>query len=314
MEVSSLIETEQISKSFKSIQAVKDVGLYLKSGESVGLLGPNGAGKSTLIDMLSSLSKPTKGRIFFNGKPIFSQLKAFREKIGVVPQDLALYQELTAKENLLFFGKAYKLKGGLLHNRVSELLKMVELEERKNDQVKTYSGGMKRRLNLAIALIHKPDFLILDEPTVGIDPHSRRYLLDLIRTLQREEGKTILYTSHYMEEVEYLCDRIYILDRGSIIASGTNEEIKHILNQEWTYELLVNEKDGQLEDALHSLEAVKSVNQLERGYRVVSQEEGLFRSLLQVTETAGVEVQGIKVEEPTLEDVFLHLTGRSLRD
>ncbi|MFS0785842.1 ABC transporter ATP-binding protein [Shouchella sp. 1P09AA] len=312
--MSGLIETEQVSKSFKSVQAVKDVGLYLKSGESVGLLGPNGAGKSTLIDMLSSLSKPTKGSIFFNGKPIFSQLKAFREKIGVVPQDLALYEELTARENLLFFGKAYKLNGALLHDRVSELLKMVELEERKNDQVKTYSGGMKRRLNLAIALIHKPDFLILDEPTVGIDPHSRRYLLDLIRTLQREEGKTILYTSHYMEEVEYLCDRIYILDRGSIIASGTNEEIKHILNQEWTYELLVNEKNEQLEDELHSIEAVKSVNQLERGYRVVSQDEGLFRSLLQVTESAGVEVQGIKVEEPTLEDVFLHLTGRSLRD
>ncbi|GAF20858.1 LOW QUALITY PROTEIN: ABC transporter, ATP-binding protein [Bacillus sp. JCM 19047] len=309
-----MIEAEQLTKSFGSVHAVNGIGLYLKKGESVGLLGPNGAGSSTLIEMLSSLSKPTKGKIFFNGKSIHSQLKSFRGKIGVVPQDIALYGELTARENLQFFGKAYKLKGGALTERVNELLDLVELEERKNHQVKTFSGGMKRRLNLAVALIHQPEFLILDEPTVGIDPHSRRHLLDLIRKLQQEEGKTILYTSHYMEEVEFLCDRIYIMDRGSIIASGTKNELKQILSVERTYELIVRVQKKTLEQQLQALEDVKSVVEIESGYRVVSYKKELFKELLQVAQGENVEVRAIKVEESTLEDVFLHLTGRTLRD
>ncbi|WP_353626297.1 ABC transporter ATP-binding protein [Bacillus sp. JCM 19041] len=242
-----MIEMDQIYKSYGSIEAIKDVGIYLKKGEAVGLLGPNGAGKSTLIDMLTSLSKPSKGQVRFNGKNVYGQLTQFRTQIGVVPQELALYSDLTAEENLLFFGKAYKLKGVKLKQKVTELLQLVELEERKKDRVKTFSGGMKRRLNLAIALIHEPAYLILDEPTVGIDPHSRRYLLDLIKRLQLEQGTTVLYTSHYMEEVEFLCDRIYVLDRGTIIASGTQDEIKKIVSQEYIYKLLVAEKDAELE-------------------------------------------------------------------
>lgn len=309
-----MIEAEQLTKSYGSVHAVNGIGLYLKKGESVGLLGPNGAGKSTLIEMLSSLSKPSKGKIFLNGKSIHSQLTSFREKIGVVPQDIALYNELTARENLQFFGKAYKLKGDALTERVNELLTLMELDERKNHQVKTFSGGMKRRLNLAVALIHQPEFLILDEPTVGIDPHSRRHLLDLIRKLQQEEGKTILYTSHYMEEVEFLCDRIYIMDRGSIIASGTKNEIKQILSIERTYELTVHIQKNSLKEQLEALDAVKSVVEIESGYRVVSYEKELFKELLQAAQGENVEVRAIKVEEATLEDVFLHLTGRTLRD
>ncbi|AIC93619.1 MULTISPECIES: ABC transporter ATP-binding protein [Shouchella] len=309
-----MIEAEQLTKSYGPVHAVNGIGLYLKKGESVGLLGPNGAGKSTLIEMLSSLSKPSKGKIFLNGKSIHSQLTSFREKIGVVPQDIALYNELTARENLQFFGKAYKLKGDALTERVNELLTLMELDERKNHQVKTFSGGMKRRLNLAVALIHQPEFLILDEPTVGIDPHSRRHLLDLIRKLQQEEGKTILYTSHYMEEVEFLCDRIYIMDRGSIIASGTKNEIKQILSIERTYELTVHIQKNSLKEQLEALDAVKSVVEIESGYRVVSYEKELFKELLQAAQGENVEVRAIKVEEATLEDVFLHLTGRTLRD
>ncbi|MBG9782684.1 ABC transporter ATP-binding protein [Bacillus sp. C1-1] len=309
-----LIEAEQLTKSYGPVHAVNGIGLYLKKGESVGLLGPNGAGKSTLIEMLSSLSKPSKGKIFLNGKSIHSQLTSFREKIGVVPQDIALYNELTARENLQFFGKAYKLKGDALTERVNELLTLMELDERKNHQVKTFSGGMKRRLNLAVALIHQPEFLILDEPTVGIDPHSRRHLLDLIRKLQQEEGKTILYTSHYMEEVEFLCDRIYIMDRGSIIASGTKNEIKQILSIERTYEITVHIQKNSLKEQLEALDAVKSVVEIESGYRVVSYEKELFKELLQAAQGENVEVRAIKVEEATLEDVFLHLTGRTLRD
>ncbi|WP_185690724.1 ABC transporter ATP-binding protein [Shouchella lehensis] len=309
-----MIEAEQLTKSYGPVHAVNGIGLYLKKGESVGLLGPNGAGKSTLIEMLSSLSKPSKGKIFLNGKSIHSQLTSFREKIGVVPQDIALYNELTARENLQFFGKAYKLKGDALTERVNELLTLMELDERKNHQVKTFSGGMKRRLNLAVALIHQPEFLILDEPTVGIDPHSRRHLLDLIRKLQQEEGKTILYTSHYMEEVEFLCDRIYIMDRGSIIASGTKNEIKQILSIERTYEITVHIQKNSLKEQLEALDAVKSVVEIESGYRVVSYEKELFKELLQAAQGENVEVRAIKVEEATLEDVFLHLTGRTLRD
>ncbi|MBM7838991.1 ABC-2 type transport system ATP-binding protein [Alkalihalobacillus xiaoxiensis] len=309
-----MLETERVEKSFGSIKVIKEVGLYLKQGEAVGLLGPNGAGKSTLIDMLSSLSKPTKGQVLFNGKPVFSQLSSFRNRIGVVPQELALYMELTAEENLMFFGKAYQLKGAKLKQKVDQLLNQVELNDRRKDKVSTFSGGMKRRLNLAVALIHDPDYLILDEPTVGIDPHSRRYLLDLIKKLQVEDNKTVLYTSHYMEEVEFLCDRLYVLDRGSIIAAGTQEEIKHIVNQGSTYHLMVESSSQELELALTAHDKIERFIQQDDGYRIVSYSNDLFEDLIQLASEANVRVQGIRVQEPTLEDVFLHLTGRSLRD
>ncbi|GAF13532.1 LOW QUALITY PROTEIN: various polyols ABC transporter, ATP-binding component [Bacillus sp. JCM 19046] len=309
-----MLETERVEKSFGSIKVIKEVGLYLKQGEAVGLLGPNGAGKSTLIDMLSSLSKPTKGQVLFNGKPVFSQLSSFRNRIGVVPQELALYMELTAEENLMFFGKAYQLKGAKLKQKVDQLLNQVELNDRRKDKVSTFSGGMKRRLNLAVALIHDPDYLILDEPTVGIDPHSRRYLLNLIKKLQVEDNKTVLYTSHYMEEVEFLCDRLYVLDRGSIIAAGTQEEIKHIVNQGSTYHLMVESSSQELELALTAHDKIERFIQQDDGYRIVSYSNDLFEDLIQLASEANVRVQGIRVQEPTLEDVFLHLTGRSLRD
>ncbi|WP_078394294.1 ABC transporter ATP-binding protein [Shouchella patagoniensis] len=309
-----MIEMDQIYKSFGSVEAIKDVGIYLQKGEAVGLLGPNGAGKSTLIDMLTSLTKPTKGQVRFNGKNVYGQLTQFRTQIGVVPQELALYSDLTAEENLLFFGKAYKLKGTKLKQKVKELLQLVELEERKKDRVKTFSGGMKRRLNLAIALIHEPAYLVLDEPTVGIDPHSRRYLLDLIKRLQLERGTTVLYTSHYMEEVEFLCDRIYVLDRGSIIASGTQEEIKNIVSQEYIYKLLVAEKNAQLEQKLNEQEQIHGVYETEEGYRIASYSGALFEKIIQLASDSNVQVLGIHIQESTLEDVFLYLTGRSLRD
>ncbi|GIN14201.1 antibiotic ABC transporter ATP-binding protein [Shouchella clausii] len=309
-----MLELEGVSKSFAAVEAVKNVHLHVRQGEAVGLLGPNGAGKSTLIDMLTTLTKPTTGEIRFEGKPVANQLKPFRNRIGVVPQEIALFQELSAEENLLFFGKLYKLEKAALKKRVAELLDLMELTSRKKEPVRTFSGGMKRRLNLAVALIHKPEYLILDEPTVGIDPHSRRYLLDFIKELQEHKGLTVLYTSHYMEEVEFLCNRIYIVDRGSVIAEGTQREIKRIISPQSTYELTVAVKTAELKEQLASYEHVQALKETDEGYRIVSAKNNLFPVLLHMVEDSGTTVKGIHIKQPTLEDVFLHLTGRSLRD
>ncbi|SPT81575.1 multidrug ABC transporter ATP-binding protein [Niallia circulans] len=309
-----MLELEGVSKRFAAVEAVKNVHLHVRQGEAVGLLGPNGAGKSTLIDMLTTLTKPTAGEIRFEGKPVANQLKPFRNRIGVVPQEIALFQELSAEENLLFFGKLYKLEKAALKKRVAELLDLMELTSRKKEPVRTFSGGMKRRLNLAVALIHKPEYLILDEPTVGIDPHSRRHLLDFIKELQEHKGLTILYTSHYMEEVEFLCNRIYIVDRGSVIAEGTQSEIKRIISPQSTYELTVAVKTAELKEQLASHEHVQALKETDEGYRIVSAKNNLFPMLLHMVEDNGTTVKGIHIKQPTLEDVFLHLTGRSLRD
>lgn len=309
-----MLELEGVSKSFAAVEAVKNVHLHVRQGEAVGLLGPNGAGKSTLIDMLTTLTKPTAGEIRFEGKPVANQLKPFRNRIGVVPQEIALFQELSAEENLLFFGKLYKLEKAALKQRIAELLDLMELTNRKKEPVRTFSGGMKRRLNLAVALIHKPEYLILDEPTVGIDPHSRRHLLDFIKDLQEHKGLTILYTSHYMEEVEFLCNRIYIVDRGSVIAEGTQSEIKRIISPQSTYELTVAVKTAELKEQLASHEYVQALKETDEGYRIVSAKNNLFPTLLHMVEDSGTTVKGIHIKQPTLEDVFLHLTGRSLRD
>src|SRR5690625_1889400 len=210
------------------------MNMYIEKGEIVGLLGPNGAGKSTAISMLSSLIEPTEGDVLFHKKSMLKNPTPLRRVTGVVPQDIALYEDLTAEENLYFFGRIYRMRGKELKEKVEEVLKLIGLTDRKKDVVKKFSGGMKRRLNIGVALLHDPEFLIMDEPTVGIDPQSRNYILETVKRLNEEKGLTILYTSHYMEEVEYLCDRIYIMDKGNIIAVGTKSEIKDILAAENT--------------------------------------------------------------------------------
>lgn len=192
-----MLETINLCKTFKGQPAVQEVNMYLNSGESVGLLGPNGAGKSTTISMISTLIKPTSGEIKLNGINIISHPGDIRKILGVVPQELALYQELSAYENLKFFGSTYKMKGKHLENRIQHALEIVGLKDRQKDLVKTFSGGMKRRINIAAALLHEPKILILDEPTVGIDPQSRNHILETVRTLNENEGTTVLYTSHY---------------------------------------------------------------------------------------------------------------------
>ena len=225
-----MLKIENLCKSFGSIKAVDDISFEVKRGEVFGLLGPNGAGKSTTISIISTLLPPTSGEILFEDNSIFKNPKNIRQKLGVVPQDIALYPTLTGYENLKFWGNIYGLKGTELKKRISEVADIIGLNGRLKDRVEKYSGGMKRRLNIGSALLHKPELLIMDEPTVGIDPQSRSHILDTVLGLNAQ-GITIIYTSHYMEEVENICSRICIMDEGKIIASGTQQELVELVKE-----------------------------------------------------------------------------------
>lgn len=310
-----MIEVKNLHKAYKNVVAVEDVSLYLDEGESVGLLGPNGAGKSTTISMISTLLPPTKGTVTYNGKDAFNNPEELRPVLGVVPQEIALYEELSAYENMKFFGKVYGLSGEHLENKIKEVLELVGLTERQKDAVHTYSGGMKRRINIAVSLMHDPEILIMDEPTVGIDPQSRNYILEMVRNLNRERGLTVLYTSHYMEEVEKLCDRVYIMDHGQIIASGSKAELKSILSNEEMVHIQVEQREEPFAKRLMALQGVNQVIENSGGYNLIAAKgEQLLGDIFEIAKETNVKIIGIHVQAPTLEDVFLHLTGRKLRD
>lgn len=312
---SFMLEVVELIKRFKQGNVVNGVNLFLEKGETIGLLGPNGAGKSTTISMISTLIEPSSGDIRLNNESILKQPQALRKVLGVVPQEIALYQELSAKENLEFFARIHGLSGQGLKKRVGEVLELVGLTDRKKDLVKTFSGGMKRRLNIGVALLHEPELIIMDEPTVGIDPQSRNYILETVKILNKEKKMTVLYTSHYMEEVEFLCDRIYIMDRGKIIASGTKEEIKNILSTENTVIVKLERPHPDFEKALLHQSGVSSVSVQDRIYKIISAKEiEIFPILLQLSQNCNASIISLEIQNPTLEDVFLHLTGRVLRD
>ncbi|HLT56982.1 MAG TPA: ABC transporter ATP-binding protein [Bacillota bacterium] len=310
-----MIELVDLSKRYKQTEAVKKVNLFIERGEIVGLLGPNGAGKSTLISMLASLLEPTSGDVRFQKKSVLRNPQPLRKVIGMVPQDIALYEDLTAEENLHFFGRIYRLKGKELKKKIEEVLEQIGLTEHRKDIVKRFSGGMKRRLNIGVAMLHEPELIIMDEPTVGIDPQSRNYILETVKRLNEEKKMTVLYTSHYMEEVEFLCDRIYILDKGNLIASGTKDEIKDIISLEralsikadrWENEFVTKLKGNPLISRIHVEEKEITV--------IVPREVNMFSAIIQIAEETGQELNSVNRKDPTLEDVFLHLTGRALRD
>ncbi len=310
-----MLEALHLGKTFKGTKAVKNVNLYLGSGESVGLIGPNGAGKSTTISMLSTLIKPTSGEIKLNGVNIIDKPGEIRGILGVVPQELALYQELSAYENLKFFGSIYKLKGKELEKRVQIALEIVGLENRQNDLVKAFSGGMKRRVNIAAALLHQPQILILDEPTVGIDPQSRNHILETVRMLNSNNGTTILYTSHYMEEVEQLCDRLYIMDHGEIIAAGTKAELLSILSTEDTIKVELSKMEEAFAEQVMLIDGVSKVEVSHVQMKIIAKKgSDLISKLVYLSEQHHIQLINYHTETPSLEDVFLHLTGRTLRD
>lgn len=310
-----MLETINLRKVYKDKAAVNGVNLYLDPGESVGLLGPNGAGKSTTIAMISTLVKPTSGDVKFEGKSVIRHPQHIRGVLGVVPQDIALYEQLSALENLQFFARIYGLRGKQLQHAVDEALELVGLRERKKERIITYSGGMKRRINIAAALLHNPRFLIMDEPTVGIDPQSRNYILDTVRLLNSEKQMTVLYTSHYMEEVEQLCDRIYIMDHGNIIASGKKEELRSILSTEDTIWLQLAEPCPEFIEALKTIDNIRRVSEEGQGVKLILPKQSqILGRLFQLAEQHHAQIVNLHVQKPTLEDVFLHLTGRTLRD
>lgn len=310
-----ILEAVELTKQFKQMKAVNGVNLFLEKGEIVGLLGPNGAGKSTTISMISTLIPPTSGDVRFNNESVLKNPTKLRKVLGVVPQEIALYTDLSAKENLYFFGRMYRLSGSGLRKKVDEILELIGLTERQNDLVKHFSGGMKRRLNIGVALLHEPEFIIMDEPTVGIDPQSRNYILETVKRLNQEKQMTVLYTSHYMEEVEFLCDRIYIMDKGSIIASGTKEEIKNILSSENTVQIKVERVHEPFIDALRAEPIINRVTVQDRLITILTPKEvNVFNMLFKLAEKTNTVLTSVEIQTPTLEDVFLHLTGRALRD
>lgn len=310
-----MLEAVELTKRFKKNQVVNGLNLFIEKGETVGLLGPNGAGKSTAISMISTLMSPTDGDVRLKNESVLGNPQSLRNILGVVPQEIALYTDLTAKENLEFFGRINHLKGKLLKERVNEVLDQIGLTDRKNDIVKTFSGGMKRRLNIGVALLHEPEILIMDEPTVGIDPQSRSYILEQVKRLNQEKNMTIIYTSHYMEEVEFLCDRIYIMDKGQIIASGTKDEIKSILSSESTIVIKLEKMVPSFVEGLSTIPSVKNVTFADKEIiLVIPKEQNLFNQIFQLAEDTGAVILSIDRKTPSLEDVFLHLTGRALRD
>ncbi|MGB3101619.1 MAG: ABC transporter ATP-binding protein [Psychrobacillus psychrotolerans] len=309
-----MLQAINLSKKFKTKVVVKEVNVELFAGESVGLLGPNGAGKSTTISMLSSLVQPTSGDVLWNEKSIAKNPDPLRKALGVVPQEIALYPELSARENLAFFGRVNGLKGQLLATRITEVLTKIGLLDRQKDIVKTFSGGMKRRLNIGAALLHKPSILIMDEPTVGIDPQSRAYILETVKQFVAD-GMTLLYTSHYMEEVEMLCDKIYIMDQGRIIAHGTKEELKELVSDNQTIELKTNLLTENFEKNLKE-QFPQATFRIDEEILTISmsKSEEPLANIFAIAAASNVVITSAIVKVPSLEDVFLHLTGKALRD
>lgn len=311
-----MLAIKKFKKSYGSLIAVDGIDLEIKQGEIFGLLGPNGAGKSTIISSIATLLKADEGEILIDGKPIEKDLEGFKKRIGIVPQDIALYPMLTGLENLKFWGSTYGLKGKKLMARIEVISEIIGISERLSSKVESYSGGMKRRLNIGAALLHEPDLLIMDEPTVGIDPQSRNHILEAVKGLN-EEGMTIIYTSHYMEEVEFLCDRLAIIDHGKIIAVGSKETITNSLNQLPCYIIEIN---GGIEKfrLLFSKHAFKST--YDEATQMIHLESTemieTFAELATLFEREELSnlVRAISIEKPSLETVFLKLTGRSLRD
>lgn len=311
----SMLELVNLTKKFKQNVAVKNLNMFIEKGEIIGLLGPNGAGKSTAISMLSSLVEPTSGDVRFQNQSILKDPSSIRKVLGMVPQEIALYEDLTALENLQFFGRIYRLKGKQLEEKINEILKLIGLSDKRKEIVKKFSGGMKRRLNIGVAMLHDPEIIVMDEPTVGIDPQSRNYILETVKRLNKEKNMTVLYTSHYMEEVEFLCDRIYIMDQGNLIASGTKEEIKQILSTENSVSIKADRWNDHFIDRLRDIPTIHRMKVEEKEITIVVPKEiNIFASLAKLAEDTDVALRSVDINAPTLEDVFLHLTGRALRD
>jgi ABC-2 type transport system ATP-binding protein len=309
-----LIDIERLRKTFGEVTAVSDVSFSARPGEIFGLLGPNGAGKTTTINCICGLVTPTSGSVRVTGHDVVTDGRAARASLGVVPQEVALFEDLSARENLEYWGGAQGMRNPERRARVQEVLALAGLQDRAKEPVKRFSGGMKRRLNFACGIVHKPRVLLLDEPTVGVDPQSRRHLLDLVKA-QARAGATVLYTSHYLQEAEELCDRLAVIDHGRIIAQGTLAELRAMLGEQdllrfqGAFQPDVVRREMQAEPGVEVTEASES--QLALSLAGASHRlPAIFAALAR----AGAEVRGTTLIQPSLESLFIKLTGRDLRE
>jgi ABC-2 type transport system ATP-binding protein len=310
----TILAAQNLEKSFGDQHAVRGVSFEIAKGEVFGLLGPNGAGKTTTISMLTGLLNPNSGQTLVDGQSLNQKANGLKSKIGFVPQELALYPTLSAYDNLIFFGRIYGLKGKVLRERVAEVLEIVGLTDRAKDRIENYSGGMKRRINIAAGLLHKPEILFLDEPTVGVDPQSRNAIFESVEALNKQ-GLTILYTTHYMEEAERLCNRIAIMDFGKVIALDTPKALIESLGGGLLRVGLLNGKLPLVHKEVEQLSSVKAVSQVNDELMVQThQSRQALLGLLEVTNKLDARVTSLEILEPNLETVFLQLTGRTLRN
>ncbi len=315
----TIVKTQDLAKQYNppnGVRAVDGVSFEIYQGEIFGLLGPNGAGKTTIISMLSCLLQPTGGDAWVAGHSIIQAPMAVKQNIGVVPQEIALYPTLSARQNLVFWGQMYGLGGKALALRVDEVLEQINLQDRASDRIETYSGGMKRRVNIGVGLLHKPKVVYMDEPTVGVDPQSRRNILDMVKDLNRQ-GMTVLYTTHYMEEASELSERIGIIDHGQFIALGSEQELTRVVGQHDAITLMLASGtiSADLTDKIVAMGGVSQVT-LDNGCLklLASSGEEALPKVISILSAAGVRVRSVEIQEPNLEAVFLHLTGRALRD
>ena len=310
----TILETNGLTKSFGDVEAVKDVSFKIAEGETYGLLGPNGSGKTTTISMICGLLEPDAGTVIVGGMPMTSSTLEPKKLIGLVPQELAIYPDLSARENLVFFGRLYGIPKQELTKRVDEVLRVIGLFDRAKDRAGNYSGGMKRRLNIGIGLIHAPTLLILDEPTVGVDPQSRNAILGAIEQLA-DAGIAVLFTTHYMEEAQRLCDRVAIIDGGVVRAEGTQRELVQLVGEN---ELIRVTGSGSIREAAETTKALKGVadaSATNEEVSILAPNAGeVLTEVLRTISAAGMSVDTVMVEKPDLETVFLHLTGKALRD
>jgi ABC-2 type transport system ATP-binding protein len=308
------IEVKDLCKNFGDLQAVKGLSFSVEAGEIFSLLGPNGAGKSTTISVLSGLLQPNAGDAMIFGHSILTDGRAARAALGVVPQDIALYPDLSARENLVFWGKMYGLRGDTLRRRVQETLELIGLADRQNDRVGKFSGGMKRRVNIGAALMHHPQVVIMDEPTVGIDPQSRRHILDSVKELNRQ-GMTVVYTTHYMEEAQELSNHIAIVDQGSLVAYGTHAELIRKVGELARVDFRLNVDPDPVLPVLQKVDGVAKLTRLDGTLTaLVNDSNRVLPRLFEAANQSGCRIISVEIQEPNLETVFLHLTGRALRD
>lgn len=308
-----MLRINELEKKFGHLIAVNSISFDIQKGEIFGLLGPNGAGKTTTINMICSLLVPDRGTIHLDGEEINPDTPQLRKKLGIVPQEIALYEDLNAIENLKFWASLYKLKGDKLSSRMATLLELAGLTERAKDRVKTYSSGMKRRLNMIAGLLHQPKLLLLDEPTIGIDPQARYKMLETVRQIANE-GTTVLYTTHYLDEVENLCDRLAIMDHGQILALGTIKDIKQIVGENTLIKIEGKFDSAKVDKLTQTFEFLK-VESLKEGQAVFSlPNKNSTGQIIEEIIKQGFSIDNLSIKEPSLDSVFIKLTGRELRD